>query len=81
MEGEGSGGDFFIDALDARITPTTDDSLQVTFRVDGVALEPDETFQLRLTTDATIPTDANYFFVDTLNVNIQDPDGDSTRLH
>ncbi len=54
MEGEGSGGDFFIDALDARITPTREDSLQVTFRVDGVALEPDETFQLRLTTDAAI---------------------------
>ncbi len=81
MEGEGSGGDFFIDALDARIKPTTEDSLQVTFQLDGVALEPDEIFQLRLTTYAAIPTDANYFFVDTLNVIIQDPDGNSTRLH
>ncbi len=75
MEGEGSGGDFFIDTLDARITPKTGDSLQVTFRVDGVALEPDETFQLRLTTDAPVPPDENYFFVDTLNVIIQDPEG------
>ncbi len=81
MEGEGSGGDFFIDDLTARITPTTGDSLQVTFRVDGVALEPDEMFQLRLTTDAAIPTAANYFFVDTLKVIIQDPDGNSARLH
>ncbi len=78
MEGEGNGGDFFIDDLDARITPTTDDSLQVTFRFDGVVMEPDETFQLRLTTDAALPTDENYFFVDTLNGTIQDPDG---RLH
>ncbi len=81
MKGEGIGGDFFIDDLSARITPTTADSLQVTFRVDGVALEPDETFQLRLITDAAVPTDENYFFVDTLNVIIQDPDGNSTRLH
>ncbi len=81
MEGEGSGGDFFIDTLSARITPSTGDSLQVTFRVDSVALEPDETFQLRLTTTAAIPTDENYFFVDTVNVTIQDPDGNSARLH
>ncbi len=61
MKGEGSGGDFYIDDLSARITPTTADSLQATFRVDGVALEPDETFQLRLTTDAAIPTDETFF--------------------
>ena len=48
-------------------------SLQVTFRVDGVALEPDETFQLRLTTTPVLP--AGVFFVDTVNVTILDPDG------
>ena len=47
-------------------------SLQVTFHVDGVALEPDETFQLRLTTNPVLPADV--FFVDTLDVTIQDPD-------
>ncbi len=75
MEGEGSGGDFIIVTLEARITPTTGDSLQVTFRFDGVVMEPDETFQLRLTTDDPVPTDDNYFFVDTLSIIIQDPDG------
>ncbi len=81
MEGEGSEGDFVIDTLEARITPSTWDSLQVTFRVDGVALESDETVQLRLSTDDPVPTGENYFFVDTLNVTIQDPEGKFARLH
>ncbi len=81
MEGDENQGDFFIDTLEARITSTTGDSLQVTFRFDGVVMEPDETFQLRLTTNDPVPTNENYFFVNTLNVTIQDPDGNSARLH
>ena len=48
-------------------------SLQVTFRLDGVALEPDKTFQLRLTTNPDL-TSQGVFIVDTLDVTIQDPD-------
>ena len=51
----------------------TGDSLQVTFRVDGVALEPDESFQLRLTTNPNLESQ-DVLVVDTLNVTIQDPD-------
>ncbi len=46
--------------------------LQVTFRVDSVALEPDETFQLRLSSNP--PPPAGSFFLNNLDMTIQDPD-------
>ena len=48
-------------------------SLQVTFIEDGVALEPDETFQLRLTTNPDLESQG-VLIVDTLDVTIQDSD-------
>ena len=48
-------------------------SLQVIFHVDGVALERDETFELRLTTNPNLESQG-VFVVDTLDVIIQDPD-------
>ena len=72
VEGREQTDDFFIDDTSLTVRGSGTASLQVTFRVDGVALETNETFQLRLTTNPVLPADV--FFVDTVNVTIQDPD-------
>ncbi len=69
---EGQGDDFFIDDKNLRISPTSESFLQVTFRVDSVALEPDESFQLSLSSDPPPPPGS--FFLKNLNLTIQDPD-------
>ena len=67
VEGQGQTDDFFIEDKTVTVRGSGTTSLQVTFRVDGVALEPDETFQLRLTiTPGTPELPADVFFVDTL---------------
>ena len=48
------------------------DFATVTIRVDGIALEPDETFQLRLVTNSP---PYEIFCLDTLDFVIEDGDG------
>ena len=54
------------------ITPDRNDSATVTIRVDGIALEQDETFQLRLVANS-LPQ--GIFCLDTLDVVIEDGNG------
>ncbi len=68
-----TGDDFFIDDKSVTIRQNTGTSLHVTFVADRVALEPDETFQLRLSSNP--PPPAGSFFLNNLDVTIQDPDG------
>ncbi len=70
---EGQGADFFIDDKNLRIRPTAGSFLQVTFRVDSIALEPDESFQVTLSSYP--PPPAGSFFLNNLDMTIQDPDG------
>ena len=73
VEGRGQTDDFFIEDKTVTVRGSGTTSLQVIFRVDGVALEPDETFRLRLTTTPNLESE-DAFIIDTLNVTIQDPD-------
>ncbi len=58
-----------------QITPGTETPLRVTFREDSIALESEESFRLRLSTDDPVPTGDNFFFVNTLDINIKDSEG------
>ena len=72
VEGRGQTDDFFIEDKTVTVRGSGTASLQVTFSLDGVALEPDETFQLRLTTNPPLPNDV--LFVNILDVTIKDLD-------
>ena len=72
VEGQGQTDDFFIETKTVLVSGSGG-LLHVTLRVDGVALEPDETFQLKLTTNPDLKSEG-VFVVDTLDVTIQDPD-------
>ncbi len=50
-------------------------SLVLRIKLDAVALEPDETFGLGLSTAIPVPNGENCFFVDVLNVTIEDREG------
>ena len=54
------------------IEPGTNGFATVTIRVDGIALEPDETFQLRLVTSSPPP---RVFCLETLDFVIEDGNG------
>ena len=79
-QGQGQTDDFYIDDNDLIIRQTRGDELVLTFRVDSVALEPDETFQIQLSSTPPPPAGDNVFFLNTLNVTIEDPDGNTTLI-
>ena len=54
------------------IMPDRNGSATVTIRIDGIALEPDETFQLKLV--ANLPL-SGIFCLDTLDLVIEDCNG------
>ena len=62
-----------IRALFERSTP---DEVVATFRIDSVALEPDETFALELVPidGITLPSGLGVFFINIINVTIIDHD-------
>ena len=70
--GRGAAFDYAITGSMVIITPGSNTFATITIRVDGVALEPDETFQLKLVAD---PPPPRIFCLDTLDVVIEDGDG------
>lgn len=58
------------------ISQGNNDFATVTIRVDGIALEPDETFQLRLVPNNPAAVE-NIFCIDTLTLIIEDGNGRS----
>ena len=69
--GRGAAFDYTITGRMVSIEPGKNTFATVTIRVDGVALEPDETFQLKLV--ASQPP--RVFCLDTLDLVIEDGDG------
>ena len=70
------GDDFSVrNVLNVYPRPSIPDTVTITLEVDGVALEPDETFQLRLVpeNEASMPG-LDTFLVDMLEVTIIDQD-------
>ena len=57
------------------ITTQAPETILVEFRVDSVALEPDETFRLTLSTGSGLPSGPNIFIDDTADFTIIDGDG------
>jgi hypothetical protein len=55
------------------IAPSRNGFATITIRVDSIALEPDETFQLRLV--ANMPQPGIIFCLDTLDFVIEDSNG------
>ena len=53
------------------------DFVTVTIQVDGIALEPDETFQLKLVAN---PQPSRIFCLDTLDLVIEDNNGINKRM-
>ena len=76
--GEGSNLDYTLGQplVRALFESSDSDEVAATFRVDSVALEPDETFSLELVpfTGITLPSGSGVFFVNTVNVTIIDHD-------
>ena len=70
--GRGAGHDYTLTNSMVYITRTRIDSATVIIRLDNIALEQNETFQLRLEAKS-LPSGHN-FFIDTLDVVIQDSD-------
>ena len=66
-------GDPSVRALYERSIP---DEVVATFRIDSVALEPDETFALELVprNGFTLPSGLGVFFISVINVTIIDHD-------
>ena len=60
------------------ISQGSSDFATVTIRVDGIALEPDETFQLRLVPNNPAAV-GDIFCIDTLDLIIEDGNGMSDR--
>ena len=60
-----------------RPSTTRNEPVQVAFEIDSIALEPRESFQLRLVPDNTVsrPQTANEFLVDIIELTIIDSDG------
>ena len=70
--GRGAAFDYTITSSMVTISPGNNALATVTIRVDGVALEPNETFQLKLVAD---PPPPRIFCLDTLDLVIGDGDG------
>ena len=73
-----SGSDFRVSSAPfLRPSTTRNEPVQVAFEIDSIALEPRESFQLRLVPDNTVsrPQTANEFLVDIIELTIIDSDG------
>ena len=75
--GEGSQFDYTVNTLTVRalFSATQPDSVLVTFRVDAIAQEPNETFTLTLDPATVAPTPREgLFFQNAIQVTIVDSD-------
>ena len=76
--GEGSNLDYTLGHpfIRAFFESSTSDEVVATFRIDSVALEPDETFSLELVplSGITLPSGCGVFFINIINVTIIDHD-------
>ena len=75
---EGASNDYTVNniqSLDVR--PNRNATVQLTLRVDNVALEPDETLSLRLipTNPLAINPGSNAFLLETIQITVEDSDG------
>ena len=68
----GAGRDYSVTGNMVTIMPDRNDFATVAIRIDGIALEPDETFQLKLV--ANLPL-SGIFCLDTLDLVIEDSNG------
>ena len=75
VAGKGAANDYTFSNTMLSISRFSGDAATVTIRDDGVALEEDKTFQLILT--ATPQPIGNFFYVNVLNVIIEDSNGES----
>ena len=76
IAGVGSQFDYTVNTMQARAlwTATTPDNVVVTFRVDAIAQEPNETFTLTLMPLVQPTVREGFFFLDTSQVTIVDND-------
>ena len=72
--GNASSTDFTVATQQIELTRSNSPSVQVTLSADAVALEPVETF--RLTLEGTVTLQSGWFFIDTVDVTIEDQDGE-----
>ena len=71
-----------MDTTNLQPEPDSPAVVQTNFTVDGVSLEPDESFQLRLVPENTASMPGfDTFLVDTLSLTIIDQDGKLARGH
>ena len=70
--GRGAAFDYSVTNNTVSIAPGSNDFATVTVRVDGIALEPDEIFQLRLVASSPL---VGIFCLDTLEIIIEDGNG------
>ena len=75
---QGSSMDYTVGTSRVRILAgsTTPDSAIVTFRVDAIAQEPDETLSLQLLPLISGPTSDEIFFRDSITLTIVDSDSE-----
>ena len=70
------GSDFTVDpSIFTFISTQSTRTVQVSFRVDAVALEPDETFRLTLSTGSGLPSGPSVFINGIAEFAIMDRDG------
>lgn len=83
--GEGSGFDYTlgITMVRALFEQSSADEVVVTFRVDSIALEPDEEFALELVPSPliTLPSGDGVFFINRINMTIIDSDSMYIRIY
>ena len=72
------GSDFTVHTDSVRMNSTTPVGVDVTFQVDSVALEWDESVSLSLVKSGAAypPTEKGVFFINTINVTIVDSTGE-----
>ena len=82
--GEGASYDYVVSSSTARVLYARQepDDVQLIFRSDSIAQEPNETFTLHLEVadGFTLPTGDGVFFVDEMNMLILDSDGKTNGL-
>ena len=75
--------DYTVNTMQARAlwTATTPDNVVVTFRMDAIAQEPNETFTLTLIPLVQPNASEGLFFLDTIQVTIVDNDSKENNYH
>ena len=72
--GNVSSTDFSVATQQIELRRSNRPFVQVTLSADAVALEPDETF--RLTLEGIVTPQSGQFFINTIDVTIEDRDGE-----